>query len=66
LPPLGIIGIPIKVTGTQDNPIIGLGKKTEDLEETEYEEGMENLPKTKEILPTTELPVVTPKDTIKN
>ncbi|WP_321540027.1 AsmA family protein [Flavobacterium piscinae] len=66
LPPLGIIGIPIKVTGTQDNPIIGLGKKTEDLEETEYEEGMENLPKTAEIVPTTELPVVTPKDTIKN
>lgn len=39
LPPLGIIGIPIKITGTQDNPIIGVGKKTEDLEETEYEEG---------------------------
>ena len=66
LPPLGIIGIPIKVTGTQDNPIIGLGKKTEDLEETEYEEGMENLPKTPEVIPTTELPVVTPKDSIKN
>ncbi|WP_396149028.1 AsmA family protein [Flavobacterium sp.] len=66
LPPLGIIGIPIKVTGTQENPIIGLGKKTEDLEETEYEEGMENLPKTPEVIPTTELPVVTPKDSIKN
>lgn len=39
LPPLGIIGIPIKITGSQDNPIIGVGKKTEDLEETEYEEG---------------------------
>lgn len=41
LPPLGIIGIPIKVTGTQENPEIGIGKKTEDLEETEYVEGME-------------------------
>jgi AsmA protein len=39
LPPLGIIGIPIKITGTQDNPLIGVGKKSEDLEETEYEEG---------------------------
>lgn len=39
LPPLGIIGIPIKITGNQDNPIIGVGKKTEDLEETEYDEG---------------------------
>ncbi|UPQ77785.1 AsmA-like C-terminal region-containing protein [Flavobacterium azooxidireducens] len=41
LPPLGIIGIPIKVTGTQENLEIGVGKKTEDLEETEYVEGME-------------------------
>lgn len=39
LPPLGIIGIPIKVTGTQENPIIGVGKQTENLEETEYEIG---------------------------
>ncbi|CAH8293298.1 AsmA protein [Mariniflexile fucanivorans] len=38
LPPLGIIGIPIKVTGTQDNPNVNIGKKTEDLEETEYNE----------------------------
>src|SRR5690606_10127497 len=38
LPPLGIIGIPIKVTGTQEEPKIGIGKKTEDLEETEYDE----------------------------
>ncbi|WP_162126495.1 AsmA family protein [Flavobacterium phycosphaerae] len=37
LPPLGIIGIPIKVTGTQDHPIVRLGKKTEDLKETEYQ-----------------------------
>ncbi|HRZ74263.1 MAG TPA: AsmA-like C-terminal region-containing protein [Flavobacterium sp.] len=39
LPPLGIIGIPINVTGTQENPIIGVGKQTENLEETEYEDG---------------------------
>ncbi len=38
LPPLGIIGIPIKVTGTQDEPIIKLGKRTESLEETEFTE----------------------------
>ncbi|MFN3753156.1 AsmA family protein [Flavobacterium sp.] len=37
LPPFGIIGIPIKVTGTQDNPKVKLGKQTEDLQETEYE-----------------------------
>ncbi|TDP58673.1 AsmA-like C-terminal region-containing protein [Flavobacterium dankookense] len=36
LPPLGIIGIPLKITGTQDNPKVKLGKQTEDLEETEY------------------------------
>lgn len=66
LPPLGIIGIPVKVTGTQDNPIIGLGKKTEDLDETEYEEGMENLPKNSEIRPSSELQLETPIDTIKN
>ncbi|RAR50296.1 AsmA family protein [Flavobacterium lacus] len=41
LPPLGIIGIPVKVTGTQENPEIGIGRKTEDLEETDYVEGME-------------------------
>lgn len=39
LPPLGIIGIPMKVTGTQDSPKVSLGNKTEDLEETEYDEG---------------------------
>ena len=38
LPPMGIIGIPLTVTGTQDNPKVKLGKKTEDLEETEYVE----------------------------
>ena len=34
LPPLGIFGIPLTVTGTQDNPKIKLGRKTDDLEET--------------------------------
>lgn len=38
LPPLGIIGIPLTVTGSQDNPKVKLGRKTEDLEETEYDE----------------------------
>jgi len=36
LPPLGIIGIPMTITGTQDNPKIRLGSKTEDLQETDY------------------------------
>ncbi|WP_418264393.1 AsmA family protein [Flavobacterium faecale] len=36
LPPLGIIGIPLTVTGTQENPKVKLGKKTEDIEEQEY------------------------------
>jgi AsmA protein len=39
LPPLGIIGIPIKITGTKDDPKVRLGRQTEDLKETEYEEG---------------------------
>lgn len=43
LPPLGLIGIPIKVTGTQDNPNIKLGKKSDDLEETEYVDGVSPL-----------------------
>lgn len=34
LPPLGIFGIPLTVTGTQDNPKIKVGRKSEDLEET--------------------------------
>ncbi|WP_366185621.1 AsmA family protein [Flavobacterium ovatum] len=36
LPPLGIIGIPLTVTGTQENPKVKLGKKTEEIEEQEY------------------------------
>jgi AsmA protein len=37
LPPFGVIGIPLKITGTQDNPRVkaGRGSKTDDLEETE-------------------------------
>ena len=35
LPPLGILGIPMTITGTQDNPKVKLGKQTEDLQETE-------------------------------
>jgi AsmA protein len=38
LPPLGIIGIPIKVTGTAENPNIAVGKNTDQLEETESED----------------------------
>lgn len=34
LPPLGIFGIPLTVTGTQDNPKIKMGRKSQDLEET--------------------------------
>ncbi|MGA9638989.1 MAG: AsmA family protein [Flavobacterium sp.] len=36
LPPLGIIGIPLTVTGTQEKPKVKLGKKTEEIEEQEY------------------------------
>jgi AsmA protein len=38
LPPLGIIGIPLTVLGTQDNPKVKLGRKREDIQETEYDE----------------------------
>ncbi|MBS1567160.1 MAG: hypothetical protein JST39_22445, partial [Bacteroidetes bacterium] len=38
LPPFGIIGIPLSVTGTQENPKIKLGKNNEELQETEYKE----------------------------
>jgi AsmA protein len=38
LPPLGIIGIPIRILGTQDNPKFkyGRGANDKDVEETEY------------------------------
>ncbi len=35
LPPLGIIGIPMTITGTKDNPKVKIGKNSEDLEETQ-------------------------------
>ncbi|HVW62093.1 MAG TPA: AsmA-like C-terminal region-containing protein, partial [Puia sp.] len=40
LPPFGLIGIPVKVTGTQDNPKVkaGRSKKGDQLEETEDKE----------------------------
>lgn len=46
LPPFGVIGIPVKITGTQDNPKVkaGRGSKKDELEETEdkEEEGKDN------------------------
>lgn len=44
LPPFGIIGIPMKITGTKDNPKVSLGRQTEDLKETEYEDGQAPAP----------------------
>lgn len=38
LPPLGIIGIPIKITGTKPDIKLRLGKKTKKLDETFYDE----------------------------
>ncbi|MDR6846271.1 AsmA-like C-terminal region-containing protein [Flavobacterium granuli] len=35
LPPLGIIGVPLTVTGTKDNPKVKVGKKGEEIEETQ-------------------------------
>ena len=38
LPPLGIVGIPIRILGSQDNPKFkyGRGNSDENVEETEY------------------------------
>jgi AsmA protein len=38
LPPLGIIGIPLTITGNKDKPKIRLGNKTEDIPETEFKQ----------------------------
>jgi AsmA protein len=38
LPPLGIIGIPLTITGNKDNPKVKVGRKSEDLQETEDQE----------------------------
>jgi AsmA protein len=35
LPPLGIIGIPLTVTGTKDNPKVKVGRKGNEIEETQ-------------------------------
>jgi AsmA protein len=35
LPPLGIIGIPLTVTGNKDNPKVKIGKKGNEIEETQ-------------------------------
>jgi AsmA protein len=35
LPPLGIIGIPLTVTGTKDNPKVKVGRKGDEIEETQ-------------------------------
>jgi AsmA protein len=51
LPPLGIIGIPMKITGTQDNPKVSLGRNSDDLEEIKYEEGQ--IPTSTSVTPTT-------------
>jgi len=70
LPPLGILGIPIKVLGTQENPDIKLGRKSEDLEETEYVDGVTPINKTVPVNSTpvnTTIPVPTiQNDSIKN
>lgn len=53
LPPLGIIGIPLKITGTKDKPKVSLGRQSEDLQETEYEDGQDPSPATSQVLTTT-------------
>ena len=44
LPPFGLFGIPMKITGTKDNPKVSLGRQSEDLKETEYEDGQATVP----------------------
>ncbi|MDI9309645.1 MAG: AsmA-like C-terminal region-containing protein, partial [Limnohabitans sp.] len=36
LPPLGIIGVPLKIQGTQEKPKIKIGSKSQDLQGTEF------------------------------
>ena len=38
LPPFGIFGIPMTITGTADNPKVKVGKQSEDLTETKDED----------------------------
>ena len=35
LPPLGILGVPLLITGNKDNPKVKIGRKSDELEETE-------------------------------
>jgi AsmA protein len=35
LPPFGIFGIPLTVTGTKDNPKVKMGSEAKDIEETQ-------------------------------
>jgi AsmA protein len=37
LPPFGIIGIPLTITGNKDNPKVKIGKQMDELKETEYD-----------------------------
>lgn len=56
LPPLGIIGIPLTVTGTQDDPKVTLGRKTEDLKATEYDPNAPAVQTAPTITPATQAP----------
>ncbi|QYS86885.1 hypothetical protein JJC03_02425 [Flavobacterium oreochromis] len=38
LPPMGIIGIPLKIEGTKDKPKVRLGSKVNELESEQYKE----------------------------
>ncbi|OWP83244.1 hypothetical protein BWK59_11550 [Flavobacterium davisii] len=38
LPPMGIIGIPLKIEGTKDKPKVRLGSKVNQLENEQYKE----------------------------
>ena len=54
LPPFGLFGIPMKITGTKDNPKVSLGRQSEDLKETEYDDGQapSTLPVSTSVTPT--------------
>jgi AsmA protein len=38
LPPIGIIDLPIRVTGNSENPVVKVGKKDREIQETVDEE----------------------------
>jgi AsmA protein len=62
LPPLGIIGIPLTITGTKDDPKVKLGRKTEDLQETEYVDTPQNRQPVKTEAPAPEVKKEEPKE----